>query len=93
MGGGMLVGTKYDSLPFIPLTSQHIAVINMISTMVHQSYESSDPWILPSPLEFDALGDTMPLIPIETECDAIQSASPSLNNQHLLASTTYSLPS
>jgi hypothetical protein len=77
----------------LPPTMQHIAMINMISTMAHQSYESSDPWIVPSPLEFDALGDTMPLSPAEAEYDAIQSASPSPDDQHLLASTTYSLPS
>jgi hypothetical protein len=45
----------------LPPTTQHIAMINMISTMTHQSFESSDPWILPSPLEFDTLGDTMPV--------------------------------
>jgi hypothetical protein len=35
----------------------------------------------------------MPLSPAKVEYDAIQSASPSLDDQHLLASTTYSLPS
>jgi hypothetical protein len=77
----------------LPPTTQHISMINMISTMAHQSFESSDPWIVPSPLEFDTLGDTMPLSPTEAEYDAIQSASPSPDDQHLLASTTYSLPS
>jgi hypothetical protein len=47
----------------LPPTTQHIATINMISTMAYQSLESSDPWIVPSPLEFDALGDAMPLSP------------------------------
>jgi len=34
----------------LPPTSQHITMISMISTMAHQSHESSDPWIMPSPL-------------------------------------------
>jgi hypothetical protein len=45
----------------LPPTTHHIVVVNMISTMPYQSLESSDPWIVPSPLEFDVLGDTMPL--------------------------------
>jgi hypothetical protein len=65
----------------------------MISTMVHQSLESSNPWIVPSPLEFDSLSDSMPLSPTEAEYDAIQYASPSPDDQHLLASNSYSLPS
>jgi hypothetical protein len=77
----------------LPPTMQRIAMINMTSTMAHQSYESSYPWIMPSPLEFDALGDTMPLSPAEAEYDAIQSTSPSPDDQHLLVSMTYSLPS
>jgi hypothetical protein len=44
-----------------PETLQQNATINMISTMVHQSLESSDPWVVPSPLELDMLGDVMPL--------------------------------
>ena len=47
----------------LPPTTQHIAKVNMISTMAHQSFKSYDPWIVPSPLEFDTLGDTMPLSP------------------------------
>jgi hypothetical protein len=50
----------------LPPTTHHIATVNMISTMAYQSLESSDPWIVPSPMEFDALGDTMPLSPAET---------------------------
>lgn len=48
-------------------TMYHISVVNMISNMVHKSLESYYPWIVPSPLEFDILGDTMPLSPIEAE--------------------------
>jgi hypothetical protein len=95
VGVGLL---KYSSLMGtfptpLPPTMQHITMVNMILTMVHQSLESSDPWIVPSPLEFDSLGDTMPLSPAEVEYDAIQSASPSPDDQHLLASNSYSLPS
>jgi hypothetical protein len=77
----------------LPPTSQHISTINMISTMAYQSYESYYSWVVPSPLEFDALGDAMTLSPVEASYNAIQSTSPSLDDQHLLASNTYSLPS
>jgi hypothetical protein len=89
---------KYSSLMGtfptpLPSTTHHIAIINMILTTAYQSLESSDPWIVPSPLEFDALGDTMPLSPAETSYIVIQSASPSLDDQHLLARGSYSMPS
>jgi hypothetical protein len=61
----------------LPPTVHHIAAVNMISTMPYQSLESFDPWIVPSPMEFDVLGDTMPLSPAEVAYVAIQSASPS----------------
>jgi hypothetical protein len=77
----------------LPPTTHHIAIVNMISTMAYQSLESSDPWIVPSPMEFDVLGDTMPLSPIEAAYMAIQFASPSSNDPHLLAPDTYSMPS
>jgi hypothetical protein len=48
---------------------------------------------VPSPLEFDELGDTMPLSPAEAAYVAIQSASPSYDTSHLLAPDTYSVPS
>jgi hypothetical protein len=77
----------------LPPTAHHIAAVNMISTLPYQSLESSDPWIVPSPLEFDVLGDTMPLSPVEAAYVDIQSASPSSNNSHSLAPDTYSVPS
>jgi hypothetical protein len=55
--------------------------------------ESSDPWIVPSPLEFDVLSDTMPLSLAEAAYVAIQSASPSPNDSHSLAPDAYSVPS
>jgi hypothetical protein len=77
----------------LPLTAHHIAAVNMILTMPYQSLESSDPWIVPSPLEFDVLSDTMPLSPVEAAYVAIQSTSPSPNNSHSLAPDAYSVPS
>jgi hypothetical protein len=77
----------------IPPTTHHIVVVNMISTMPYQSLESSDPWVVPSPLEFDVLGDTMSLSPAEAAYVTIQSASPSSNTSHSLAPDTYSVPS
>jgi hypothetical protein len=65
----------------------------MISNEIHQSLKSYDPWIMLSPLEFDTLGDTIPLIPTKEEYDSIQSASTSPDDQHLVVSNSYSLPS
>jgi hypothetical protein len=76
----------------LPPTTHHIATVDMISTMAYQSWESSDSWIVPSPLEFDALGETVPLNPAETSYVAIQSTSPSPDDQHLLALDSYSMP-
>jgi hypothetical protein len=77
----------------LPPTTHHISTVDMISTAAYQSLESSDPWIVSSPLEFDALGDTVPLSPAETSYVSIQSASPSSDDQHLLAPDSYSMPS
>jgi hypothetical protein len=77
----------------LPPTTHHIATVDMISTTAYQSLESSDPWIVPSSLEFDALGDTMPLSPAETPYVVVQSASPSSDDPHLLAPDNYSTPS
>jgi hypothetical protein len=95
VGVGLL---KYSSLMGtfptpLPPTTHHIATVNMILTMAYQSLESSDPWIVPSPMEFDVLGDTMPLSLVEATYVAIQSASPSLENPHLLAPNAYLIPS
>jgi hypothetical protein len=95
VGVGLL---KYSSLMGtfptpLPPTTHHIATVNMISTITYQSLESSDPWIVSSPMEFDVLGDTMPLSLSKATYVAIQYASPSLNNPHLLAPYAYSMPS
>ena len=85
-----LMGTF--SIP-IPPSAHHIAIVNMILTLPYQSLESSDPWIVRSPLEFDVLSDTMPLSPVKAAYVAIQSTSPLSNNSHSLASDTYLVPS
>jgi hypothetical protein len=95
IGDGLL---KYFSLMGnfptpLPPTTHHIATIDMISTTAYQYLESSDPWIVPCPLEFDALSDTVPLSPAETSYVSTQSASPSSNNQHLLELDSASIQS
>jgi hypothetical protein len=95
IGVGLL---KYSSLMGTfpapcPPTTHHIANINMISTMPYQSLKSSDPWIVPCPMEFDVLGDTMTLSLAEATYVAIQYTSPSPDNPHLLAPNAYSMPS
>jgi hypothetical protein len=77
----------------LPPTTHHISTVDMISTVAYQYLESSEPWIIPSPLEFNALGDTMPLSPAKTSHFSIQFASPSSDDQHLLAPYSYSMPS
>jgi hypothetical protein len=89
---------KYSSLMGtfptpLPLTTHHIATVDMILTAAYQSLESSDPWIVPCPLEFDALDDTMPLSPAKPSYISIQSASPLLDDQHLLAPNSSSMQS
>jgi hypothetical protein len=95
VGVGLL---KYPSLMGtfptpLPLTTHHIATVDMILITAYQSLESSNPWIVPSPLEFDALGDTMPLSLAKTSYVSIQSTSPLSDDQHLLAPNSYSMPS
>jgi hypothetical protein len=77
----------------LPPNAHHISTVDMISTMAYQSLESSDPWIVPSPLEFDALGDTVPLSPAEKSYVVVQSTSPSSYDHHLLAPDNYLMPS
>jgi hypothetical protein len=77
----------------LPLTTHHISTVNMILTIAYQSLESYDPWIVPSPLEFDVLGDTMPLSLAEASYIVVQYTSPSSDDQYLLAPDNYSMPS
>jgi hypothetical protein len=89
---------KYSSLMGtfptpLPPNTHHISTVDMISIAAYQYFESYDPWIVPSPLEFDALGDTVPLSLAKKSYVSIQSISPSLDDQHLLAPDSYSMPS
>jgi hypothetical protein len=77
----------------LPPTTHHIPTVDMISTVAYQSLESFDPWIVPCPLEFNALGDTVPLSPTETSYVSIQSISPLSDDQHLLAPDVSSMQS
>jgi hypothetical protein len=77
----------------LPLTTHHIAIVDIISTAPYQSLESYDPWIVPIPLEFNALGDTVSLSSAKTSYVSIRSTSPSSDDQHLLAPDSSSMPS
>jgi hypothetical protein len=59
--------------PNIP--SPLVASINMISTMPHELPVSADPWIVPDPRDHVRFGDVMPLSPVESAYQAIQSAN------------------
>jgi hypothetical protein len=76
-----LMGTF--ATPFPP-TPDHIATVDMISIATYQSLESSNPWIVPSPLEFNTLGDTVSLSLAKKSYVSIHSASPLSDDQHLL---------
>jgi hypothetical protein len=94
VGVGLL---KYSSLMGnfptpLPPTTHHIATVDMISTTAYQSLESSDPWIVPIPFEFDALGDTVPLSSAKISYVSIQSASPSSDDKYLLAPENRPIP-
>jgi hypothetical protein len=56
--------------PFVPS-------INMISTSVHETPESYDPWIVPLSRDYLHYGDQMPLSLVELAYQDIQSTNPS----------------
>jgi hypothetical protein len=55
-----------------------VASINMISTSAHQTHPSFDPWMIPEPSDYPRYGNQMPLIPVESAYQAIQSTTPSI---------------
>jgi hypothetical protein len=59
--------------PNIPRPS--VASINMIYTMPCELPVSADPWIVPDPGDHVRFGNVMPLSPIESDYQAIQSAT------------------
>jgi hypothetical protein len=70
-----LMGTFPIPPPDVP--PPLVASINMISTSVHETPMSSDPWIVPTPGDYLHYDDQMPLSLVESTYQAIQSADPS----------------
>ena len=70
-------------------------MIHMISCSTPPSYDSYDPCVGPHPFDIDSLGDSMLLSLAEAAYATIQSSSDDStpNEQHLVASYPYSLPS
>jgi hypothetical protein len=52
----------------------------MISTVPHELPVSVDPWIVPDPGDHVRFGDVMPLSPVESAYQAIQSATPTTSS-------------
>jgi hypothetical protein len=67
------MGTFPIPPPDVPRSS--VASINMISTMPHELPASHDPWIVPDPGDHLRFGDEMPLSPVESAYQAIQSGN------------------
>jgi hypothetical protein len=70
-----LMGTFPIPPPDIP--PPFVASINMISTSVRETPTSYDPWIVPDPGDYLLYGKKMPLSPVESTYQAIQSTTPS----------------
>jgi hypothetical protein len=70
-----LMGTFPIPPPDIP--PPFVASINMISTSVRETPASHDPWIVPDPGDYLRYGEQMPLSPVESAYQAIQSTTPS----------------
>jgi hypothetical protein len=64
-------------IPPLDVPRPSVASINMISTMPHEIPVSSDPWIVPNPGYHLRFGNSMPLSPVESTYQAIQSETPS----------------
>jgi hypothetical protein len=69
-----LMGTFPIPSPDVPRSS--IASINMISTSIHDIPISHDPWIVPDPGHHLRYSDKMPLSPVKSAYQAIQSETP-----------------
>jgi hypothetical protein len=54
-----------------------VTLINMISTFVRKTPTSHDPWIVPDLDDYLRYGKQMPLSPVESSCQSIQSKTPS----------------
>jgi hypothetical protein len=67
------------TFPIPPLDVPHlfVASINMISTYFHETPTSYDPWMVPNPGNHLRYGDEMPVSPVKSAYQAIQSETPS----------------
>jgi hypothetical protein len=67
------------TFPIPPPNVPHPCVtsINMISTSIHGTLASYDPWMVHNPDDHLCYGDGMPLSPVESAYQAIQSTTPS----------------
>jgi hypothetical protein len=75
VGVGLLkYSTLMGTFPIPPLDvpPPFVASINMISTSVHETPMSHDPWIVPDPSDYLLYGKQMPLSPVESSYQAIQ---------------------
>jgi hypothetical protein len=63
-------------IPPLDIPTHFVASINMIPTTVRETPASYDPWVVPSPGDYLRYDDTMPLSPVESAYQAIQSATP-----------------
>jgi hypothetical protein len=70
-----LMGTFPIPSPNVPHPS--VTSINMISTSIHGTLVSHDPWMVPNPDDHLRYGNEMPLSLVESAYQAIQSATPS----------------
>jgi hypothetical protein len=71
--------TLMSTFPIPPpnIPPPFVASINMISTTVHESPESYDPWVVPILGDYSCYENQMPLSPVESTYQAIESATPS----------------
>jgi hypothetical protein len=80
VGVGLLKDSSLMGTFLIPpppdLPCPFISSINMISTIPHELPVSVDPWIVPDPRDHARFGNVMPLSPVESAYQAIQSATP-----------------
>jgi len=72
-----MMGTFPLPPPDIPLT---VTQVNMILTDTSKSLDSYDPWVVPSPYEYEIYGDRIPLTLIEISYQEIQSTYVAASN-------------
>jgi hypothetical protein len=86
VGVGLLKDSSLmGTFPIPPPDVPHLFVtsINMISTSLHRTPASYDPWMVPNPSDHLHYGDEIPLSPVKSAYQAIQSTTPSLGDLSL----------